>query len=310
MNINLSFLRKLVWAILISSLPFYIAFFVQNNPAVISCLEFNKCEGQSHNLNLFTQKPNQIQTQQITEQNFIQRFITQNPNLPFINIDNQSSPPETALPSPEEPSVPTQPTPTPNIITEIETESQTVFEQILEIIQGPKTGGSGGQTSSGGGGTPPVITDCTTTQNAFTTLNLSCYQGRRTYNTHLLTLENLNPTTSCQVEIALNNTPTPALVNNFTTGNADFYFILSSIEPNLLSLVNLPAPEKIGTWTEWHNSTLQVELVNGNLQAANLNQSFTIPPNQSRNLGLITDCGTDTINSESATIRIKTSFFD
>lgn len=173
----------------------------------------------------------------------------------------------------------------------------------------PTTGGSRSPESPY---TPPpvVITDCTPTQTITQNITLSCYKGRRNYNTQLLTIENPDTTKSCTFELSLDDSAGPPIINNLTTGNADIFFTVSTVENTTIDLNLLPAPEKIGTWTQWNNNPLQIELVGSSILTPTTTQDFIIPQNSSRNLGVIIDCGLDTITSETATIKLKSTFKD
>jgi hypothetical protein len=170
--------------------------------------------------------------------------------------------------------------------------------------------GTSGEGGGGGGILPPVITDCTPTQVVTQNINISCYQGRRTYNTHLITIENTNTTNSCELELELDSSSGPAVTSNFTAGNADIFFIVSTVPNADINLSLLPAPQEIGTWAQWENSPFQVELMGPLVNTPSISETYTIPPNSSRNLGLVMDCGVDTIVSETATIKLKSTFKD
>lgn len=175
----------------------------------------------------------------------------------------------------------------------------------------PNLGTSGGGGGGGGGIVlPPVITDCTPTQTVTQNINISCYQGRRTYNTHLITLENTNTTNSCDLELELDSSSGPGVTNNFSAGNADIFFIVSNVPNSDIDLHLLPAPQEIGTWVQWENNPFQVELLGPLVNTPSPIETYTIPPNSSRNLGLVIDCGVDTIVSETATIKLKSTFKD
>lgn len=294
-------LRKIVWAILICIFPLYISITVQKKPLQISCYSIFACGNSVAKI-----------IQESSNELIPNPFYTYNPQA-NISINNDFIIPDITFPSAEDTVDTTDTTeiePPEEQTDSIQPDEKTIFEKILESIQGPTTGTTSGEGGGGGPVTPPVLTDCSTNQTVSQNIILKCYSGRRTYNTMLLSLENTNPTTSCQAEVFLNNTSGPALIDNFTSGNADFFLTLSTVSPANITLNNLPAPEKIGTWTEWNNNPLQVELVNGTLQSSNITQTYTIPPNQTRNLGLVVDCGTDTLSGETGTIKIQTNFFD
>jgi hypothetical protein len=195
----------------------------------------------------------------------------------------------------------------------LEPNQQTVTDPTTVIIPKtpttPSTSGTGTKKpNNDNNDQDDQINDCTPTQILNQNINIYCSQGYRRYNTSLLTFNNTNPSQSCKLNLQLNNSNGPAITNNFTTGNADLYFIVSSVQPSDLTFDLLPAPEAIGSWTQWQNQTLQLELVNGNLQPANTSQTFTIPPNSQRNLGLIVDCGSDTQIGENAIIKLQSTY--
>lgn len=184
---------------------------------------------------------------------------------------------------------------------------QTILSNIKPVSTKTKSGGGGG----GGGTTPPVITDCTPTQTAIQTITVQCYQGRRTYNNMLLQVQNMNATTTCNLELEITPVgPNPALEDNFTTGNADVFLTLSSIDTLTTPFTELPNPTNLGSWTQWDNNPLQVELVSGTLQSANTFSSISVPPGEARNVGLVVDCSPDTIIGENGVIRVQTNFTD
>lgn len=199
-------------------------------------------------------------------------------------------------------------------ITEETTEATVLFinEQINPFIaylnSEPSPGGS--RSTPNQPVTPPVITDCSPTQDIVQNIQLSCYKGRRTYNTHLITLENTNTTQTCQLDLSLDSSSGPAVVSNLTTGNADIFFIVSTVENSLINLDLLPAPELIGSWAQWHNNPLQIELIGNAFNTPTPLQTFSVPPNSSRNLGVVMDCGVDTIVGETATIKLRSTFKD
>lgn len=178
---------------------------------------------------------------------------------------------------------------------------QNPFLNYLEKIITPTTGTKPPQNQN----TPPIIADCQTSSSINTTINLLCHKGQRVYTSDLITIENTEAG-SCNVTLEIDNDAPQTIIDNFTTGNLDFYITLSSVDPSALN--TLPEPQGINTWTQWENSILQYELINGSLQNITPSQTYTIPASSNRALIFVADCGTDLITGDNGTLNIKTTF--
>jgi len=161
------------------------------------------------------------------------------------------------------------------------------------------TGGGGG-TGSGGVPPAPVIP---VVNHVFP---IQCYIGRRTYNTEILILENntaADQTVTFKVEA--DNFGNPALEDNFTAGNADFWIFMSSIDSTGGAVTELPNPRDYGLLSQWHNTAIQIEVVAGVMMVANGNIGpFTLPAGEKRQISTVLDCGVDMLLGETGEVRV------
>jgi len=164
---------------------------------------------------------------------------------------------------------------------------------------------TGGGGSNGGGGGGPVVPPPgdTVINHVFP---MQCYIGRRTYNTEILQLE--NNTASDQTitfRVEGDNLGNPAIEDNFTAGNADFWVFTSSVDSTGGAIFELPNPRDYGILTQWQNVALQIEVVAGVIQIANANMGpFPLPAGEKRQIATVFDCGVDMLLGETGVIRV------
>jgi hypothetical protein len=225
---------------------------------------------------------------------------TQPPTQPYY-------PPSTSLqpirPNPPleptliEPVTPIQPQAT------LQPQPKTPFQKLIEKITKPTSGTK--STPNNTSTNPPVTIDCSTSQDININLNLSCHQNHRTYTTNILTVENTE-SYSCNFTIKVDSSSGPPVSNNFSTGDADFILAFTTVDPS--SLTTLPEPKTINNWTEWEQSPIQFEIINGSFQTSSDTETYTIPGNSTRALSLVSDCGSNIIQNENIIIKLNSSF--
>lgn len=225
-----------------------------------------------------------------------------NPTPSYIQPNQTNSQPDPTV-QPLDPTIipPTTP-PSPDFTTD--SIQKTTFQKFIEKITKPT---KGTKPSSDPTPDPPPQVDCSTSQDININLNLSCHKNHRTYTTNILIVEN-NQSHSCNFTIEVDSTSGSSISNNFSSGDADFMLAFTKVNPN--DLTTLPEPKTINSWTEWEQSPLQFEIVNGNFQSASPSATYTIPSNSVRSLSLISDCGTDIIQNENIVIKLKSNFND
>lgn len=146
-------------------------------------------------------------------------------------------------------------------------------------------------------------------------ITFTCFQGDRTYYTDVLQLVNTTGTENWDVTLTVEPdiSGNPAVEDTFTAGNADVYFFTSSIDSTASAVTELPNPTLYGSLTEWLNAAapngaIQLEVVTGLLQTAQTTTGpFTIPATEQRQVGLVVDCGSDMLDTETGTFRVTVS---
>ncbi|PID52249.1 MAG: hypothetical protein CR972_03120 [Candidatus Moraniibacteriota bacterium] len=147
-------------------------------------------------------------------------------------------------------------------------------------------------------------------------ISFTCFAGDRTYYTDVLRLNNTTVTEDWNVTLTVEDdlNGNPAVEDTFddaasaNVGDADIWLFTSTINGGTVS--ELPNPANYGSLTEWMhgagvNGAIQLEVVDGTLSIAqNQTGPFLIPAGDSRQLGLVVDCGENMVDGETGTFRM------
>lgn len=143
----------------------------------------------------------------------------------------------------------------------------------------------------------------------------TCFAGDRTYYTDVIQLVNTTSSESWDVTLKVGSdlAGNAAVSDTFTAGDADLWLFTSSIDSTGGAVTETPNPGNYGSLTEWMdaaapNGAIQLEVVSGTLQTAqDTTGPFTVPAGEARQLGLVVDCGSNMVDTETGTFRLTVS---
>jgi hypothetical protein len=150
------------------------------------------------------------------------------------------------------------------------------------------------------------------TQLSHEEITFTCFQGDRTYYTDVIQLTNTtgsedwDVTLTVEADLAGN----AAVADTFTAGDADIWLFTSAIDSTGGAVTENPNPGLYGSLTEWMdaaspNGAIQLEVVAGALSVvSNTTGPFTIASGEQRQIGLVVDCGSNMVDTETGTFRM------
>jgi len=158
-------------------------------------------------------------------------------------------------------------------------------------------------------GTPGV----TDTLLSRPTITFTCFEGSRAFYSDVLQLVNTDAvdwdvTLLVEADIVGN----PAVSDTFSAGDADIWLFSSEVDSST-AVTQIPNPNSYGSLTQWYdsaspNGAIQLEVVSGTMSAASaITGPFTVPTTEQRQIGLVVDCGSNMVNSETGTFRVTVS---
>lgn len=139
-------------------------------------------------------------------------------------------------------------------------------------------------------------------------IQFTCFTGDRTYYTDVIQLDNTTASEDWDVTLTVEAdiAGDPATEDTFTAGDADILLLASSIDSTTAGAVTeLPNPANYGSYTQWNNDGIELEVAAGALSASDTTIAVgTIPSGEQRQLGLVVDCGSNMVDTETGTFRL------
>lgn len=142
-------------------------------------------------------------------------------------------------------------------------------------------------------------------------IEFACFAGDRTYYTDVIQLKNTTGTENWKVALRVEADiqGNPAVSDTFTDpnndgGDADIWLFNSTSNSQVNPISELPNPANIGSLADWNNNPVQLEIINNQFSTTtgNLNSgTFTVPAGESRQLGLVVDCGANMMDEAGIT---------
>ena len=146
-------------------------------------------------------------------------------------------------------------------------------------------------------------------------ITFTCFAGDRTYYTDVIQLDNVDAAggdwdVSLTVEADLAGTA--AVADTFSAGDADIWLFTSEIDSTGGAVTEIPNPANYGSLTEWIDAdagdageeAIQLEVIAGTMSVVQASTDVTIPTTEQRQLGLVVDCGSNMVDTETGTFRL------